>query len=300
MKNKFLKLASGLLVLCLMSTCAIGATFAKYTTGDSSADTARVAKWGVEVSTSGTLFGKAYQNVMVQDGPAATVQSKGGVDFGANTIENVVAPGTENTAGFQVKVFGTPEVDFTVLATTNGATIEDIYLGEEGKTTTYAVMVEIDKTTVTTLNYTDYYVLSGADYVIAENATADKYFKLMDVVTVTDVYYPIAWSVNGTATSKNFVDTVADIVNGINGNTTGTAKTYQANATVNDNYKITWAWAFGTNDVANEDTILGNIAAGANVVKYDSANSKYVAVVDGTDYNLDIVFGISVTATQVD
>ena len=31
-KNRFIKLASGLLVLCLMTTCVIGATLAKYTT----------------------------------------------------------------------------------------------------------------------------------------------------------------------------------------------------------------------------------------------------------------------------
>mgnify|MGYP002508629535 CR=1 FL=1 len=50
-----------LLVLVLMTSCFVGGTFAKYTTADSASDTARVAKWGITVSTSGTLFGKFYQ-----------------------------------------------------------------------------------------------------------------------------------------------------------------------------------------------------------------------------------------------
>ena len=51
-KNRFIKLASGLLVLCLMTTCVIGATLAKYTTAKDTQDSARVAKWGVRISAA--------------------------------------------------------------------------------------------------------------------------------------------------------------------------------------------------------------------------------------------------------
>ena len=51
-KNRFIKLASGLLVLCLMTTCVIGATLAKYTTANNKQDSARVAKWGVRISAA--------------------------------------------------------------------------------------------------------------------------------------------------------------------------------------------------------------------------------------------------------
>ena len=51
-KNRFIKLASGLLVLCLMTTCVIGATLAKYTTATDTQDSARVAKWGVRISAA--------------------------------------------------------------------------------------------------------------------------------------------------------------------------------------------------------------------------------------------------------
>ena len=50
MKNRFLRLASGLFVLCLITTSVISGTYAKYVTGDNGNDTARVAKWGVEIS----------------------------------------------------------------------------------------------------------------------------------------------------------------------------------------------------------------------------------------------------------
>ena len=58
--------------------------------------------------------------------------------------------------------------------------------------------------------------------------------------------------------------------------------------------ELSWAWDFddngsGTNDV--KDTALGNLAAGKAVTGYS---------VDGTDYNLDVAFDITATATQID
>ena len=52
-KNKFMRLASVMLMLCLITTCAISGTFAKYTTSATATDTARVAKWGVKVVVTG-------------------------------------------------------------------------------------------------------------------------------------------------------------------------------------------------------------------------------------------------------
>ena len=99
-KNVFLKIAAAMLVLCLASTCAIGTTFAKYTTADSAADTARVAKWGITVAVSGTLFGTDYAATTNDSIAAATQQSVSSLD-----AANVVAPGTKNFTGFQV-LFG--------------------------------------------------------------------------------------------------------------------------------------------------------------------------------------------------
>ena len=73
-KNVMMRIASILLVCVLVTTCGISGTFAKYTTNATSSDTARVARWGVEVSASGTMFGKAYQDTIIEDGDAIDVR----------------------------------------------------------------------------------------------------------------------------------------------------------------------------------------------------------------------------------
>lgn len=52
-KSKSMRMASGLLVVTMLSTCMISGTFARYTTQDNASDTARVAKWGVTAVVSG-------------------------------------------------------------------------------------------------------------------------------------------------------------------------------------------------------------------------------------------------------
>lgn len=102
-KNMFLRVASVLLVLTLLSTCAISGTFAKYVTTGSSEDSARVAKWGIQITATGAdaLFATEYGTTVKSD-----------VD--------VVAPGTNGTfGGFTVD--GKPEVSCEVTYT---ATVE--------------------------------------------------------------------------------------------------------------------------------------------------------------------------------
>ena len=60
-KNTMMRVASALLVAVLLSTCAISGTFAKYVTTASGSDTARVAKWDVQISgIADGLFAKTY------------------------------------------------------------------------------------------------------------------------------------------------------------------------------------------------------------------------------------------------
>ncbi|MDE6767712.1 MAG: hypothetical protein K2J35_05915, partial [Eubacterium sp.] len=59
-KNKMMRIASALLVLCLLTTCVISGTFAKYVTSNDGSDSARVAKFGVSVTVSGSTFAKEY------------------------------------------------------------------------------------------------------------------------------------------------------------------------------------------------------------------------------------------------
>lgn len=98
-KNKMMRAASGLLVATLLTTSVISGTFAKYTTSKSGTDTARVAKWGVEITANGETFAKSYE----KDDQATAI---------ANTVvstENVVAPGTKGTMA-SMKLTGKPEV----------------------------------------------------------------------------------------------------------------------------------------------------------------------------------------------
>lgn len=298
-KNVFLKIAAVMLVLCLASTCAIGTTFAKYTTGDRASDTARVAKWGITVAVSGTLFGSSYENKTngndIMAGISDSVEAFNGTD-------TIVAPGTENKTGFQVKITGDPEVEYAVDADLNGKTISDIWLAKGS----YAVMVlEYGVNENTNLN--GLYVLDGATYKPATTYVAGTaYYAAHDVVEVTEEkYYPVDWYVTNTAGTKTAYDTLEAATTAMT--TAFDAMDKTANVEINETYTLTWAWPFeeGADDAAKalrnaKDTILGNLAANpASVVKLDGAN--YVALTGaGTEYSLTINFGFNVTVDQVD
>lgn len=105
-KNRMMRLASALLILTMVTTCAISGTFAKYVSADSATDTARVAKWGVTASVEGGAFKTAYE------------KTETAVSF-TNTVESstkLVAPGTDGTFT-GVALTGTPEVAVRITKT---------------------------------------------------------------------------------------------------------------------------------------------------------------------------------------
>ena len=101
--NKAMRLGSVMLVLALLTTCAISATFAKYVTSATGNDSARVAYWGwtsdgnlAGDSTTLGLFAKTY----AADDASATSD---------NTVvssDNVVAPGTKSSVDVTFKYTG--------------------------------------------------------------------------------------------------------------------------------------------------------------------------------------------------
>ena len=299
-KNVFLKLASALLVLCLASTCAIGTTFAKYTTADKASDTARVAKWGITVAVSGTLFGTDYESNTaadnVKDRITATSTSVSSLDG------KIVAPGTKNDTGFQVSITGKPEVQYKVTADLNDKTISDIWLAKG----TYAVMVLVYGVNADT-DLTGLYVKNGTAYepAGAYNST-EKYYAPHDVVEVTEEkYYPVAWYVKNTAGTTTPYTTLEAATTAMT--TAFNAMGGNAKVQITETYTLTWAWPFEEGADADakalrnaKDTILGNLAADANsVVKLSGAN--YVALTGaGTEYSLTINFGFNVIVSQVD
>ncbi len=98
--NRTTKVASILLAATLVTTCFVGGTMAKYTTSGEGSDSARVAKFGVEVNATGDTFAKSYKADDTSfTGAIATVMSQ----------EDVVAPGTKGDMA-NIKLSGTPEV----------------------------------------------------------------------------------------------------------------------------------------------------------------------------------------------
>ena len=105
-KNRFLKVASAMIILCLITTCAVSTTFAKYTTAGSATDTARVAHWGITMDAGVSAFKDEYNSVKSGDA--------------------VVAPGTDGYREY--KVNGTPEVAYVI--TFAYADFKEVFLNE--------------------------------------------------------------------------------------------------------------------------------------------------------------------------
>ena len=112
-QNKMMRLASFLLVGVLMTTSSITTTFAKYTTQNSSYDSARVAKWGVTILSEGKLFDNTYLSGSNQPG-GDSEDGTDGTTLSVESSESVVAPGTKNSTGLKIQLDGTPEVDVMV------------------------------------------------------------------------------------------------------------------------------------------------------------------------------------------
>lgn len=113
-QNSKLMRASGiLLVLTLITSCFVGGTFAKYVSKGQGEDSARVAKWGVEVTVTGDGFHTTYSKDDVNSGLTTdTVISASP----SGNPDNVVAPGTKGTFG-GIKISGTPEVAVNIETT---------------------------------------------------------------------------------------------------------------------------------------------------------------------------------------
>ncbi len=274
-KNRMMRLASVLLVCVLLTTSVISGTYAKYVTTANAGDVARVAKWGVEIVTSGSLFAKTYAT----DDTTVTDTSITNSVVSSNNNE-VVAPGTKNEDGMTFQITGTPEVAFkldVVVASSDAdsTAAKDVFL----KAGTYA-----DLTTGTSTAVAD-----GATTTTGNN----------DTFQLTSDYYPIVYTLKSGAGDVLATGNLSAIETYLE----GLSDEYTANtnlATIKDNtdgtYVLTWAWAFDTNDQA--DTFLGALAAGDALAKMGADLSG--APVDGTDYCLTPDITVQITVTQID
>lgn len=106
-KNKMMRTAAVLGVATMLTASVISGTFAKYTVSDSASDSAQVAKFGVEITTNGSMFAKTYAT----DDKTVTGIANSVISSGDD--KNVVAPGTSGDL-VESTITGTPEVAVNV------------------------------------------------------------------------------------------------------------------------------------------------------------------------------------------
>jgi hypothetical protein len=282
-RNIPIRVAGCLLIGTLLSTSMVSGTFAKYVVQDSATDSARVAKFGVVLKSSGNLFSDTYKvstaGTNSADGntpgkntdelkaasltvvsSSVTSNDSGNPDHnGLDGSDKVVAPGTKNTEGLTFSVTGTPEVAVKLTFEASGS---DIWLGAG----TYPNM-----TNGNTFNDT---------YEDTDTFTASTYYPIK---------YTLQQSTNGGSSWSNVdgctgvtLKTIVDKLNGVYDGENGTV--YDANtdlATKVGTYKLTWEWDYenqysadlglterqtASNTVAkgaydDDDTFMGDLAA---------------------------------------
>lgn len=128
-----------LAVLCLITTCFVGTTLAKYTTTAEGADTARVAKFGVVLSAGSDIFKPKYD-------------ADDAISVLADDMKDVVAPGTAGTMT-AFTIAGAPEVDVNVSISLDVDDKLSMITLPAGEYNDYTTAVTTDKYTVPAENY---------------------------------------------------------------------------------------------------------------------------------------------------
>ena len=339
-KNKTMRIASVLLIAVLLTTCIISGTFAKYVTSGEVEDQARVAKFGVVVNGSGSLFAENYwavdQDESNKPGDAETDHT---TEYLKMTVESLngdklVAPGTKNAdGGMTIGITGKPEVDVRITVDTEG--FKDVFLGIKTELPDMTTSVE----GATFDNFVEYhpivFTLRGA-FVEANKAalqeaglTSYKNYvtgSLEEIVKAFDILFDMD-------NEGLYVDANTDLTEAI-----GTLT-------------LTWKWDYETELTNAEKTAIGDAAvsywntekeaesdafkaikaeygsadkyskamvsaaaelyhdrqdtllgdlAAAKYGDFDADETLFGELIDGTDYNLEVSLKLAITVTQVD
>ena len=189
-KNKMMRIASVLLVAVLLTTSVISGTFAKYITEKESTDTARVAKFGVDLAvTVDGAFATEYD-------ADTTATDKLGVAIAKTVVasstdsDNLVAPGTNGDLMASATIEGTPEVAVNVkqeatLVLTNWA-VEGTYY--------CPLVITVDGAKFYGMDYT-----SAAEFIAAVEAALDSDVNYEPNTDLTESHAVTwAWAFEGT------------------------------------------------------------------------------------------------------
>lgn len=252
------------MIATMLSTSIVSGTYAKYVTSDNAEDSARVAKFGVTVTASGSLFDKTYMSVGGGNTPGGTTVATGDTTLTVESLEddNVVAPGTKNDDGITFAIAGTPEVDVRLDVVVDE--VKEVFL--KGTTTKLPDMTTGDAED-TFDNTVDYYPVkftltqdTGTEVTLVNGG------KLSDV---EDALEKISRYIN--VSDKDLSETIGTL-------------------------NLTWEWDFDASGVGTydkQDTLLGDLAAGTTLVPDTTLTAN-------TDYCLDESIKISISVTQVD
>ena len=259
-----------LLCLCLVTSSFVGSTLAKYVTTANASDTARVAKFGVTVSTTGSLFDKYYVDAAGGNTPGSTNMTV----HSYNDSDTLVAPGTQNDTGMTFTVTGTPEVSVNVAFAVT--VTDDVFL----------------KSITAPGGYLDY---------TTGNSTTDTF-------AVASDYYPVVFTLKngaGTTLASGNLTAIKTYLEGLN--KTVAPNTNLASSSLGTNidgtYKLTRDWEFSADAAQDKkDTLLGNLQADSTLAAKTTDGSAFTTLSSGltNDYDLLEDVAISVTVTQVD
>ena len=195
-KGVFPRIAAVLMILTLLSTCAISGTFAKYVTSGSTTATARVAKWGVTIEASNADdSGAPFKNSYATNGEVTNLKGET-IENAVLSTEAVVAPGTSGGLG-AINVTGTPEVAVNIAYTVTELKFENWTVNE---TEFYCPLVfTIGETTITGTEYASDTELVEALRTAIEGFS-DNYEAGTDLSTLSDpnnVSITWEWSFDG-------------------------------------------------------------------------------------------------------
>lgn len=247
-KNRTMRLASGLLVLTLVTTSILSGTFAKYVTSDSASDSARVAKFGAVVTASGSLFGTTYINTPGGAAADLTVVSS------SNPQDNVVAPGTKNDTGITVAFSGAPEVDVAL-------------------------------SVVMTDGYKEVFLKANQD--LPDMTTGDTEDDFENAADYYPVKFTLTQKKGGNTTTLVNAGRLTAVETALEGLSAAKIDANTDLATTIGTLTLTWAWDFdnsGAGTFDKQDTLLGDLAAGTTLAPAPSpalvAGTDYVLTTD--------------------
>ncbi len=143
-KNKTMRLASGLLVAVLLTTCAISGTFAKYTSEFSGSDAARVAKFTVDSTADEFAIFDVSKIYDTKDDTNYTVKADD-ADVKNGTTDGIIAPGTWGEFTFNVSDSSEVTVNYAIDYTVNEAGVPLVW-SVDGGTAWTEDLADVDAT----------------------------------------------------------------------------------------------------------------------------------------------------------